>query len=552
MIEKYYSENSKGKILWSCGLGKSLMGIMIAEKLNCKKILIGVPSCYLQSQMYNEVIKIFNNHSNILFIGGDCNMSTTNKNIIFSFLCSNKDYHIIITTYHSCYILLDDEFVFDIKIGDEAHHLVGINNDSDRCFELFHKIKSDRTLFMTATEKIIDSLVTTKYSMDDETIFGKCIDILSVKWAIEQHKITDYYVLLIKNTYDEINTIINTINVNIDNKELFISSYITLKAFEKYNNLDHILLYTNSTYDADLANIYINKILDTHLLNINKNQIYNKSLYSKNCNDIDAEVRLFKNSKYGIISCVYLFGEGFDLPSLNGVCISSSMYSEIRIVQYMLRPNRLDKTKPYKMAYIILPYIDNDDNSYNKVKNIISQLRNVDDKIEQKIRLDILADSNNNEKSDKCNMNHNNLDNIEELNKILLKLKYSKALNSEFSDDQDEYNYMKAINKQLNISSKEEYFDAKPIYEHHIENPETYFRLCGVWINWYDFLNINTINFIKTKEEWITFCLSKNINSLDKYNDLCKKYECLPFKPDEFYIHFTNISNELHFHTKRR
>ena len=54
---------------------------------------------------------------------------------------------------------------------------------------------------------------------------------------------------------------------------------------------------------------------------------------------------------------MYIFGEGFDLPKLNGVCIAVNMYSETRIVQYLLRPNRLDLENPNKKAYVIIPMI---------------------------------------------------------------------------------------------------------------------------------------------------------------------------------------------------
>ena len=59
---------------------------------------------------------------------------------------------------------------------------------------------------------------------------------------------------------------------------------------------------------------------------------------------------------------VYIFlVKGFDLPKLNGVCIAGNMLSETRIVQYLLRPNRLDFENPNKKAYVIIPYIDTDD-----------------------------------------------------------------------------------------------------------------------------------------------------------------------------------------------
>lgn len=35
------------KLLWSCGLGKTMMSVFIVKECNYKKILIGVPSLYL-------------------------------------------------------------------------------------------------------------------------------------------------------------------------------------------------------------------------------------------------------------------------------------------------------------------------------------------------------------------------------------------------------------------------------------------------------------------------------------------------------------------------
>lgn len=68
------------------------------------------------------------------------------------------------------------------------------------------------------------------------------------------------------------------------------------------------------------------------------------------------------------------------------------MRSETRIVQYVLRPNRLDPNRPDKTAFVILPYMDTDDweeenRSFEKVRRVVAHIRNVDETIEQKIRL---------------------------------------------------------------------------------------------------------------------------------------------------------------------
>lgn len=567
IIEKFFNLYNTGKIVWACGLGKALLSILIVKLLEFKSIVIGVPSNNLQKQIKNEILKIFPNKTNILFVGGDeidGIKSSTDKTQIIKFLNNNLNSKpkFVISTYHSCHLLVDKNITFEIKIGDEAHHLVGIEREENRGFRLFHKIISSKTLFMTATEKIIETRTNKEiYSMEDETIFGKYIDVKSVHWAIENKKITDYNILVLKNTEDEVDEIITNLRLNIINKEIFISCYMCLKSFEKYSDLTHLLLYTNTTEDAELSKQYLNKILSLNILSISKERIYNNCLYSKDGNDFDSEIYKFKNTSYGIISCVYIFGEGFDLPKLNGVCIAGNMRSEIRIVQYLLRPNRLDFENPNKKAYIIIPYIDTDDwktedKSYEKVRSIVSQMRNVDENIEQKIFVSVgkKEKKEDTKKEERRSYYQDYIfeENMGELNKIKLRLRYSKALGSKFTEEQDEYNYVRSINSSLNIKSKKDYIQQQDIHSNFIASPEEYFKSKGVWNNWYDFMGVDTTKFIQSKQDWINFCKEKSIKSLDDYYICCEEYDILPKEPADFYKDFTNIPSELGFNRNRR
>ena len=559
-------------MIWSCGLGKSLLSIFIVKKLNYKLVVIGVPSINLQKQMKEEIYKIFPKYENILYIGGinDDNInSTTDIKEINKFIKNyTNECKFLITTYSSCYLLTYINKI-DFKIGDEAHHLVNFEaNISEKAYHTFHKIKSKKTLFMTATEKIIENKQKI-YSMDDETIFGKYIDYKSVSWAIEKRKITDYNLLILKNTEKEINDIIKNVITNtenndyIENKELFLSAYMALKSIEQYNDLKHILIYTNTTQASDLIKKYIDFILEANIINININNYYNKSLHSGNINNIKEEIINFKKASWGIISSVYIFGEGFDCPKLYGVVFAENMESEIRIVQCVLRPNRLDRENPNKKAYVIIPYIDTDNfmidnNSYEKCRKIITKIRNVDENIEYKISVRTIHTSNK-KISNKTNIYENNddlyyIDNAEELNKIILRLRYSKALDSNFSEEQDEFNYVRQLNKELNIISKEQYVleDTKLKHTNYIEKPDEYFKSKGVWSDWYDFLGIDTKKFIQTKNEWINFCKENNVSSFADYKILCDMYEKLPLVPCDFYKDFSSISKELNINKTRR
>ncbi len=577
IIGEYFQTNNIGKLIWACGLGKALLSILIVKLLKYKAIVIGVPGNYLQLQIMNEILKVFPNKKNILFVGSIKNNSidtTTNKNKINDFIKNTKysnEPKFVITTYSSCNLLTDNNIIFDLKIGDEAHHLVGLEKEESKGFRIFHKINSKKTLFMTATEKVIEtqSHKMTLYSMDDESIFGKYIDVKSVHWAIENLKITDYNILVLKNTESEVKNIISSLNLNNlnlhnINEELFISCYMTLKSMDKYNDLTHILLYTTTIDDANQASKYIEAILSTNIIGIPKEQIYYISLHSKSNNDFDNEVLKFKNSQFGIITCVNCFGEGVDIPRLNGVCVASNMHSEIRIVQYLLRPNRLDSTNPNKKAYIIIPYIEgpennwnNNKNSYANVRTITSHLRNVDKNVEQKIFVHtvnkkIIKYDENLVYATQLYEDYIFEGNMEELNNLKTRLRYSKSLLSDFTEEQDEYNYIRSLNKSLQLDSKEEYAKCKDRHLNFIENAEEYFKSKCVWKDWYDFLGTDTSIFIKSKQLWIEFCKNKNIKNYEEYIINCNIYKELPKNPGDFYIDFTNFNNELGVIIRRR
>jgi superfamily II DNA or RNA helicase len=577
IIGEYFQTNNIGKLIWACGLGKALLSILIVKLLKYKAIVIGVPGNYLQLQIMNEVLKVFPNKKNILFVGSVKNNSidiTTDKNKINDFIKNtkyNNEPKFVITTYSSCNLLTDNNIIFDLKIGDEAHHLVGLEKEESKGFRIFHKINSKKTLFMTATEKVIEtqSHKMTLYSMDDESIFGKYIDVKSVHWAIENLKITDYNILVLKNTESEVKNIISSLNLNNlnlhnINEELFISCYMTLKSMDKYNDLTHILLYTTTIDDANQASKYIETILSTNIISIPKEQIYYISLHSKSNNDFDNEVLKFKNSQFGIIACVNCFGEGVDIPRLNGVCVASNMHSEIRIVQYLLRPNRLDSNNPNKKAYIIIPYIEgpennwnNNKNSYANVRTITSHLRNVDKNVEQKIFVHtvnkkIIKYDENLVYATQLYEDYIFEGNMEELNNLKTRLRYSKSLLSDFTEEQDEYNYIRSLNKSLQLDSKEEYAKCKDRHLNFIENAEEYFKSKCVWKDWYDFLGTDTSMFIKSKQLWIEFCKNKNIKNYEEYIINCNIYKELPKNPGDFYIDFTNFNNELGVIIRRR
>ena len=358
--------------------------------------------------------------------------------------------------------------------------------------------------------------------------------------------------------------------INNGNIELFLSAYMGLKSFTKYELLSHLLIYSNTTEHSDKIIEYIEILLDSNFFDINKNMLYRKSLHSNIKKDINYEINEFKKYKYGIITCVYIFGEGFDEPKINGVLFSENMLSETRIIQSATRCLRLDKENPEKRGYMIIPYLDkdewNDENeSFKKLRNIVYQIRNEDKNIEHRIKYTNVVNTlpcllkkaftiwknKINKRNDKSYDYDEWIDDDENgLNKLKLRLRKSNTLKKKYeSENQEHYEYMKERNRGYNLSDKKEYLESiqKPDY---IENPEKYFEL--YWENWYLFLGVDTSVFIQDKDEWIIECKKNNFKSFDDYKLLCEKDDKFPKSPGEFYQNYSNFNNELGISNGRR
>ena len=203
-----FKKEKKGQLIWCCGLGKTYMSLFICYKLKFKKILICVPSIYILLQFEESIKKAFGINPICVYVDSKNKDDIKNLNI--------NDIVIVLSTYHSCKKVLDiTNFKFDIKIGDEAHHLVTSKKNNDNfTFDKFHEINSEYSLFMTATQKDIIDRKKNIYTMSNKEDFGEIIDSKNIDWAIKNGYITNYNIICIMNNYEEINYIYKALILN--------------------------------------------------------------------------------------------------------------------------------------------------------------------------------------------------------------------------------------------------------------------------------------------------------------------------------------------------
>lgn len=393
----YFKKKNIGTIIWPCGTGKTILALIIAIELKAKRVLICAPSIQLLKQWKQAIDNYFPYFTSCECIHSD---DTSNKTSLTQVLRNKlKSAQVLNITYNNTMNIVKYQGAssFDLKIGDEAHHLVGQEIQNKHQYVKFHKIKSDKTLFLTATPKTLETAQSNQtnvtYSMDQRSQFGGTIDEKSASWAIENKFITPYYVVDIGNTLLEIQHLMDHLKIDTDlqNAQLFLASYMALKCIVEYP-INKLLIYTNTIKQATHVKKLCDKIVQSEIFDIHADSIYIEDLHShRNDIHIQDELKKFRTKEYGIISSVQIFGEGFDEPKLDGVVFAEKMHSEIRIIQSALRPHRLNSAKPNKHAYIIIPRICNNNNSkdldsLDNIERIILNLSKVDENVYSKIR----------------------------------------------------------------------------------------------------------------------------------------------------------------------
>lgn len=507
---EYFKTKNKGMLILICGTGKTLISLWITLKMNYNKILIGVPNTLLLTQWAeviegnNEYYGVIPNIRKILLVNSDCDV-----NKIKTYLKENKNC-IVITTYHSSYKILEAtkqiNYEFDIKINDECHHLTTSNMEianTKKTFVQMLNIKSKKQLSLTATLKQIEMNEKTPnvVSNENKEIFGEIIDRRNMIWAINKNIICDYVVQTIITEEIELEEIILKFEIKDENeKRLFLSAFVALKSIEE-NHSHHLLIYTNKQENAGKIINYIKLLIENKYFS--NDGLYFNSYHSSIDDEIQKEIiKNFDAYENGIISCVYSLGEGWDFPKLDGVVFAESMSSNIRIVQSSLRASRKNKNEPNKISKLIIPelynerWLENDNEDFKKIKEIVYQLGLEDQTIMMKINV-VKIDLNIKKVKDKQKNKINTTVFIGEIqNELTEKLK----LHTEPRQTLD-INYEKTkkiiLEKNIIFNNKDDYFTLCDKDIRLTRNPEE--KFIGQFSTWFDYLGLNKENYYDIK-----------------------------------------------------
>lgn len=529
----HFQQRDRGMLVLMCGVGKTLISLWITQELNSDTILVGVPNKLLLKQWEDVICILFQNVQCLIVSGG----KTVED--IMRFLENNQKKCIVITTYSSAHKVYTatqhTRFVFGMKINDECHHLTTNNmrlaHTTKKYIEML-KIPSVKQLSLTATLKQLESICDDSIVVSNDNVeyFGEIIDRKCLLWAINENIICDYVIQTIITNEEQLEQQLSKFHIIEENdKRLFLSAFASLKSiFDGHSH--HLLIYSNNKDNSLKLIQYIKMLLDDDYFDIP--DLYYSNYHSEMKQEDQKEIiNNFEKAKFGIITCVYCLGEGWDFPLLDGVVFAENMTSNIRIVQSALRASRKHKKDTNKKTKIILPILNRDDwleNNENpdlkKVREVIYQMGLEDETITQKIKVFNIEVKKHNKPLIQKNIDVDDIENFGEFNEELTsKLRLKTIKRTALATT---YEKARKIIADKNIKSKESYYELCERDNKLSKEPEIVFK--GQFTNWIEYLSIERIYYdLKT-------CKNKVGEYLLLYPEIKKHY-----------LDLSIVSNEL-------
>ena len=481
----------RGKLIMACGTGKTFTALRLAEELagSGKRVLFLVPSLSLLGQTLtewtqdsliplnsfavcsdSEVGKKKDDDDRVITGMSDLQFPATTKasslcnEVVKSEKAHPNSMTVVFSTYHSIDVINQAQSFegnplgeFDLIICDEAHRTTGatFDGDDESAFVRVHNndyIKAKKRLYMTATPRIYGTTAkntenVTLCSMDDETLFGKELYVITFSEAVSKELLVDYKVIVLaveeshisKRLQDLLKDTNNSLKVDdaakivgcwkaLSKQGLFETGSEFATPMQRAVAFCQVIGQYHHEKDAskpakkstkhkvsskniaevfkDVVKAYqeyeIREILDNE-----PDAVLDPALSmvctahhvdgGMNATEKGKELQWLKNdvgdNECRILSNVRCLSEGVDVPSLDAVLFLTPRSSEVDVVQSVGRVMRLAPNK--KLGYVILPVVIpagvepekalDDNQTYRVVWQVLNALRAHDDRFDAMI-----------------------------------------------------------------------------------------------------------------------------------------------------------------------
>ena len=467
----------RGKLIMACGTGKTFTSLKIAEELagKGKRVLFLVPSLSLLSQTLTEWTQESATPLHSFAVCSDSDVgkkrkkdddavqtfthelrypATTEPSRLAAEMGKRHDSEhmsVVFSTYHSIEVISKAQQAhelppFDLIVCDEAHRTTGakFDGDDESAFIKVHDnttIQATKRLYMTATPRIYgdsakaiaerDNVVLC--SMDDQTLYGQELYVISFSEAVKRGLLCDYKVIVLAVEESHVSRRLQTLlkdednQLKVDDAAKIIGCWKALSKQGLAEDLAHDA-HSMQRAVAFCQVIEVAKGGKTH--KVSSKQIagmfqevieaYQEAEDteqqdrliceaehvdgSMNASEKEAKLEWLKaeapENTCRILSNVRCLSEGVDVPALDAVLFLTPRNSQVDVVQSVGRVMRNAPGK--KLGYVILPVVVpagvephealNDNRTYKVVWQVLQALRSHDDRFDAMVnKLDLIG-----------------------------------------------------------------------------------------------------------------------------------------------------------------
>lgn len=474
MTLKGFERESRGKLIMACGTGKTFTSLKIAEAYAGagKRVLFLVPSLSLLSQTLTEWTQESTTPLHSFAVCSDSDVGKHRKkddDVVQTFThelrypattdparlakemkARQSDTHmgVVFSTYHSIDTISKAQKehglpAFDLIICDEAHRTTGatFGDDDESNFVKVHDasfIQAEKRLYMTATPRIYGTNAKVKAetddvvlcSMDDETLYGPELFVITFSEAVRLGLLCDYKVIVLSVEESHVNRRIQDLlrsednDLRVDDAGKIIGCWKALAKQELTPDLvgdaDPMkravafcqVIETNKgakvhkVSSKNIANMFqavVQAYQDSE--DLDDDELQASPAYTLQCEAEHVDGGMNASAKEGklswlkdeppentcrILSNVRCLSEGVDVPALDAVLFLTPRNSQVDVVQSVGRVMRNAPGK--KRGYVVLPVVIpagvephdalNDNKTYKVVWEVLQALRSHDDKFD--------------------------------------------------------------------------------------------------------------------------------------------------------------------------
>lgn len=469
----------RGKLIMACGTGKTFTSLKIAEQLAGagKRVLFLVPSLSLLSQTLTEWTQESETPLHSFAVCSDSDVGKKRKKdddavqtfthelrypattepdkLAAEMLKRHDDQHmsVVFSTYHSIGVINDAQHLyglgdFDLIVCDEAHRTTGatFGDDDESAFVKVHSadfIRSSKRLYMTATPRIYGDMAKASAekdnvalcSMDDITLYGKELFVITFSEAVKAELLVDYKVLVLAMDEKHISSRLQKLLADDDNQIKLEDAAKIIgcwKALSKQDTREDLIddgdpmrravafcqvidyqkfAKTHKVSSKNIASMF-DQVVEAYKASNPENADTAATLICEashvdggmTASQKEAELDWLKaevpDNTCRILSNVRCLSEGVDVPALDAVLFLTPRNSQVDVVQSVGRVMR--KAEGKKRGYVILPVVIpsnmapeealNDNKTYKVVWQVLQALRSHDDRFDAMVnKLDLIG-----------------------------------------------------------------------------------------------------------------------------------------------------------------